>query len=191
MAGPTKYTKGRYSDAVCFLENPLPGLSGKQTGGRPGLRRGGDAHDPCYGRAGRRCGTRIHPEVPPLPSRRRSGPRGCPFTARGRQLKPSKGLLSVAAANGVVPGQGTAAISLQFGTNEFDEQTVSVTASQDTPTLLMRLIGEEKMEVQSRAVAAVPPVDLVLVLDRSGSLGQAGVWGDLQEAAKAVHPTFR
>ncbi len=91
--------------------------------------------------------------------------------------------LSVAAANGVVPGQGSAAISLEFGTNEFDEQTVSVTASQDTPTLLMRLIGEEKMEVSSRAVAAVPPVDLILVLDHSGSLGQAGAWNDLQDAA--------
>jgi Flp pilus assembly protein TadG len=93
--------------------------------------------------------------------------------------------LSVAAANGVVPGgQGNATISLQFGTNEFDEETVSVTASQETPTLLMRLVGETEMQVQSRAVAAVPPVDLVLVLDRSGSLGQAGVWGDLQDAAK-------
>lgn len=92
--------------------------------------------------------------------------------------------LSVAAANGVVPGQGTASISLSFGTNEFDEQTVSVTASQDTPTLLMRLIGEEEMEVQSRAVAAVPPVDLILVLDHSGSLGQAGAWDDLQDAVR-------
>lgn len=95
-----------------------------------------------------------------------------------------KRALAVAAANGVEAGKGNTVISLDFGKNEFDEETVAVTASQDTPTLLMKLIGEMTMDVQSRAVAAVPPVDLVLVLDQSGSLEKAHAWDDLQDAAK-------
>jgi Flp pilus assembly protein TadG len=92
--------------------------------------------------------------------------------------------VAVAAANGVQAGVHRATFSLSFGTNEAEEETVSVTASQPTPTLLMRLVGHEEMAVQSAAVAAIPPVDLVLVLDQSGSLGQAYAWDDLQEAAK-------
>jgi hypothetical protein len=92
--------------------------------------------------------------------------------------------MAVAAANGVQAGVHRATLSLSFGTNEAEEETVSVTASQPTPTLLMRLVGHEEMEVRSAAVAAIPPVDLVLVLDQSGSLGQAYAWDDLQEAAK-------
>jgi Flp pilus assembly protein TadG len=92
--------------------------------------------------------------------------------------------VAVAAANGVRAGVNGATFSLTFGTNELDEETVSVTAAQPTPTLLMRLAGYEDMEVRSAAVAAVPPVDLVLVLDQSGSLDQANAWDDLQDAAR-------
>lgn len=92
--------------------------------------------------------------------------------------------LAVAGANGVKQGENNADISLSFGTNEFDEETVTVTASQVTPTILMRLIGQDSMRVRSGAVAAVPPVDIVLVLDQSGSLDAANAWDDLQDAAK-------
>jgi hypothetical protein len=80
--------------------------------------------------------------------------------------------------------EGKSSISIAFGQNEFGELTVSVSATRETPTILMRLLGEDEMDVRSGAVAAVPPVDMVLVLDQSGSLEQANAWDDLQDAAK-------
>ena len=103
---------------------------------------------------------------------------------RSGESEATQRALAVAAANRVEAGIGNATISLTFGTNEFDEETVSVVAAQPTPTLLMRLVGRDIMEVSSAAVAAVPPVDLVLVLDQSGSLDAAHAWDDLQDAAK-------
>jgi len=103
---------------------------------------------------------------------------------RSGKSEARKRAAAVAAANRVEEGIGHATLSLTFGTNEFDEETVSVVAAQPTPTLLMRLVGRDIMEVSSVAVAAVPPVDLVLVLDQSGSLEAAHAWDDLQDAAK-------
>jgi Flp pilus assembly protein TadG len=103
---------------------------------------------------------------------------------RSGELEARQRAVAVAAANQVEEGVGNATLSLTFGTNEFDEGTVAVVATQPTPTLLMRLIGRDIMEVSSAAVAAVPPVDLVLVLDQSGSLDAAHAWDDLQDAAK-------
>jgi hypothetical protein len=90
----------------------------------------------------------------------------------------------VAGANGIQDGLDGTQVSLAFGTNEFDEETVTVIAARTIPTLLMKLAGEDSLQVQSGAVAAVPPVDIVLVLDQSGSLASAGAWDDLQDAAK-------
>ncbi len=98
--------------------------------------------------------------------------------------------LAVAEANGVDLGTDGANISIGFGTNEFDEETVSVRATQAIPTLLVRLIGRESMQVVSAAVAAVPPVDMVLVLDQSGSLDQANAWDDLQDAVRQFVRNF-
>lgn len=103
---------------------------------------------------------------------------------RGGEASARERAVAVALANGVDLGVDGANLTLSFGTNEYDEETVSVSATQDTPTLLMRLIGRETMLVRSAAVAAVPPVDLVLVLDQSGSLSQAHAWDDLQDAVK-------
>ena len=103
---------------------------------------------------------------------------------RSGQAEARQKAIAVAGANGVVDGVNTASITLTFGNNEFDEETVSVTATQATPTLLMKLIGQNVMDVKSAAVAAIPPVDIVLVLDQSGSLWRAGAWEPLQEAAR-------
>lgn len=92
--------------------------------------------------------------------------------------------MAVAGANGVWSDTEQSSITVSFGKNQFGEATVGVVASRETPTLLMRLIGKTSMDVRSRAVAAVPPVDMVLVLDQSGSLGDAHAWDDLQDAAK-------
>lgn len=71
-----------------------------------------------------------------------------------------------------------------FGVNAEGEQTVRVDAHLVMPTRLMRVLGVETMDVNSAAIAAVPPVDLVLVLDQSGSLKTADAFDDLQDAAK-------
>ena len=77
-----------------------------------------------------------------------------------------------------------------FGTNAKGEQTVQMDASRAMPTTLMRVLGFQSMDVRSAGVAAVPPVDLVMVLDQSGSLGTANAWDDLQDAAKLFVDNF-
>ena len=47
----------------------------------------------------------------------------------------------------------------------------------------MRVLGHTQMDVGASATAAVPPVDLVLVVDQSGSLEREHAWDDLQRAA--------
>ncbi len=98
--------------------------------------------------------------------------------------------ISVAAANDVVDGQNGVNLTVGFGTNVDGEQTVAMTATQTMPTVLMRMLGPDQITVASQAVAAVPPIDMVLVLDQSGSLGSAGAWDDLQQAAITFKDNF-
>jgi Flp pilus assembly protein TadG len=91
--------------------------------------------------------------------------------------------LRVAAANGVANGVGGITTSLIFGTNARGEATVSFTARQTVPTTFTLIMGIGALDVTARAVAAVPPVDVVLILDTSGSLASAGAFDELQQAA--------
>jgi Mg-chelatase subunit ChlD len=97
---------------------------------------------------------------------------------------------SIAAANNVVDGQNGVSLSVGFGSNAQGEQTVALTATQTMPTTLMAMVGPPDITVQSQAVSAVPPVDLVLVLDQSGSLGSANAFDDLQQAAIIFKDNF-
>lgn len=90
---------------------------------------------------------------------------------------------AVAAANGIVGG-GDVSTSVEFGVNDRGENTVTMTASRTIPTTFMRVLGHQDMSLAASATAAVPPVDMVLTLDQSGSLAGAGAWGDLQQAAR-------
>ncbi len=107
--------------------------------------------------------------------------------------------VAVATANGVPLGNFGVDYHLSFGNNGKGEETVSMTASRQVPTLLTRVLGFEQVRVRSSAVAAVKPVDLVLVLDQSSSL----LWEDcaggpvgqkafdcLQDAAKIFVQQF-
>ena len=67
-----------------------------------------------------------------------------------------------------------------FRTNPGDGAVVKVDAGHTT---LERLLGIDHINVRANSVAAVPPVDLILVIDQSGSLGTVGAWDDLQAAA--------
>ncbi|MGB5303758.1 MAG: VWA domain-containing protein [Gemmatimonadota bacterium] len=91
---------------------------------------------------------------------------------------------AAAAANGVGSTINGATLNMNVSTDEQGESTFEVGAMQTMPTILMRLLGIDHINVRARSVAAVPPVDLVLVIDQSGSLGTVGAWDDLQTAAK-------
>jgi len=98
--------------------------------------------------------------------------------------------LALAAANGVINGQNGISLSIGFGTNADGEQTVAVSATRTLPTTLMSILGPPDIALGTQAVAAVPPVDMVMVLDQSGSLGNAGAWDDLQQAAISFKGNF-
>lgn len=91
---------------------------------------------------------------------------------------------AVAYANGVGEAVNGATLDMSIATDELGESTFQVSAFQTMPTILMRLLGIDHINVAATSVAAVPPVDLVLVIDQSGSLGTVGAWDDLQVAAK-------
>lgn len=92
--------------------------------------------------------------------------------------------LDMAALNGLVDGSNGVDLTVSFGTNEFGERTIGVEARRHFRTLLMGVLGIDSMTVASAARAAIPPVDLILVLDQSGSLERNDAWDDLQDAAK-------
>lgn len=97
---------------------------------------------------------------------------------------------AVQRSNGIRNGAGGVSTSIAFGTSANGETTVIVRASRPVPTTFMRILGHQSMDVGAAATAAVPPVDLVLVLDQSGSLGSAGAWDDLQDAARTFVAYF-
>jgi Mg-chelatase subunit ChlD len=93
---------------------------------------------------------------------------------------------SLAAANGVDPAQ----LNIAFGVNAQGENTVSVSANEIMPTTFMRVLGQTQVDVGSIAEATVPPLDIVLVLDQSGSLKAMNAWDDLQNAARGFVDHF-
>jgi len=97
---------------------------------------------------------------------------------------------SAASVNGLSQGVGGASVAMVIGQNEWGEATFTVDASQPVRTTLMRVFGIDQITVAASASAAVPPVDLVLVLDQSGSLGSVGAWDDLQDAARTFVQEF-
>ncbi len=91
---------------------------------------------------------------------------------------------AAASANGVRSGAEGTTLGMTVTTDGQGESTFEVTAAYPMPTVLMRLLGIDLVNVKAKAVAAVPPVDLILVIDQSGSLGTVGAFDDLQVAAK-------
>lgn len=94
--------------------------------------------------------------------------------------------LAIASANGLTNGEDGVSIGLTFGTNPEGEQTVRVDVSSTSTALylLRPLVSENSFTVRRSAVAAVQPIDLVLVLDQSTSLSMANAWDDVQRSSK-------
>ncbi len=90
---------------------------------------------------------------------------------------------AVAYANRISPDLGEIETNIVFGMNGRGENTVEFTATQRLHTVFLHFLGLPDMVVSAVAEAAVPPLDVVLVLDTSGSLGQEDAWDDLQDAA--------
>lgn len=89
---------------------------------------------------------------------------------------------AVASLNGITDGVDGVSFSLSFATSGDGERTVTGEAAQPMPTTLMRILGWEQVDIGAAAVAAVPPLDVSLVIDQSGSLAREGAWDDLQDA---------
>ncbi|NNK49246.1 MAG: VWA domain-containing protein, partial [Gemmatimonadetes bacterium] len=111
-------------------------------------------------------------------------------TLRSGETAAREQATATAYANGVGSTINGAALSMTVSTDEQGESLFQVDATQTIPTILMRLLGIDHLDVRARSVAAVPPVDLILVVDQSGSLGTVGAWDDLQAAATEFIQNF-
>ena len=105
---------------------------------------------------------------------------------RQSQADAEQRIQALAKANGVDP----ALLNYSFSVNAEGENTVSVSASEIVPTTFMRVLGRNQVGVVAAAEATVPPLDLVLVLDQSGSIAREGAWDDLQNASKDFIDNF-
>lgn len=108
---------------------------------------------------------------------------------RQGQAAARQAALALAAANGESAALG-ATINVAFSKNNFGEDVVTVTASRNLPTTFMRVLDINTMGAVATASATVPPLDMALVLDQSGSLGAANAFDDLQAAAKTFVGMF-
>jgi hypothetical protein len=106
------------------------------------------------------------------------------------QAEATQRAFAMAKLNGVEDGVDGISLSLTFGTNALGELTVGMTAAKPMSVTFMRILGWDQITISSEAVAAVPPVDLALVLDQSYSLAQNNAWDDLQDAANQFVTNF-
>jgi hypothetical protein len=60
---------------------------------------------------------------------------------------------------------------------------IRVETEAEAPTFFMRIFGVDGVAVRAGAYAARRDVNIVVVIDRSGSLKKAGAWDDVQDAA--------
>ena len=91
---------------------------------------------------------------------------------------------AVARVNGVAPGVADITTSFQFGVNSRGENTITMAAGRTIPTTFMRVLGHDAISLGVTATAALTPIDMVLVLDQSGSLRTTNSWRSLQDAAR-------
>jgi Flp pilus assembly protein TadG len=91
---------------------------------------------------------------------------------------------AVAKANGIADGVNRVDLEVDFGSTANGEKTVSLTARRPVRTFFMQLVGKRELQVASTATAVAPPLDIVLVIDQSGSLEINGAWDELQAASK-------
>jgi Flp pilus assembly protein TadG len=85
----------------------------------------------------------------------------------------------------LVVGQPSYAPNPPVITTESDgSRSISLVGSAQSPTFFLGLFGYRNWNVKAYAKAGRRDVNIMLVLDRSGSLVDAGAWGDVQAGAK-------
>ncbi|MBW3630615.1 MAG: hypothetical protein KY464_15135, partial [Gemmatimonadetes bacterium] len=106
------------------------------------------------------------------------------------QTRATNAVMAIAAANGLVTGTNGAAVDVQFATDSKGRQTVGVSITRTQKLFFAGLLGLAEIPVRAAATATGPPIDLVLVLDQSGSLAEAQAWDDVQVASRAFVDYF-
>jgi Flp pilus assembly protein TadG len=98
----------------------------------------------------------------------------------------------VAAANYGTASDGSsrASYGVEIATPSADTYRIRVTGDAQSPAFFSRVIGKNEVDVAALAEATRYPLDISFVLDVSGSLGNAGVFDDLQEASKNFISNF-
>jgi len=81
-------------------------------------------------------------------------------------------------------------ISVQVAETAYRTRTVTVDASVDAPTYFMRLLGFNSVTVRARGRASRRDVNLILVLDRSGSMASSGACEPMKAAARQFVSQF-
>jgi Flp pilus assembly protein TadG len=99
-------------------------------------------------------------------------------------------VMNLAAANGVVKGTAGADVTMGFAKDSKGRQTVSVTVSRPQKLVFSGMLGFDEISMRATATATGPPVDLVMVIDQSGSLAQANAWDEVQSASKSFVGLF-
>ena len=85
---------------------------------------------------------------------------------------------------------GTSDCTIHFDDSEKEHGKIKVTATSNKGTLLVRLFGIDEVSAGNYGAAAKKEVEVMMVLDRSGSMQASGAMPDLKFAAKSFVDYF-
>jgi Flp pilus assembly protein TadG len=87
-------------------------------------------------------------------------------------------------------GSANRRITVEVAETGYRTRTVTVSATVDAPTFFMRIMNQNSTTVSALGKASRRDVNVMLVLDRSGSLDQAGACEPLKAAARGFVDQF-
>jgi Mg-chelatase subunit ChlD len=81
-------------------------------------------------------------------------------------------------------------VSIDVTETGFRTRTVTVTSRVEATTLFMRVFGHDKLPVATSSTASRRDVNMVMVLDRSGSMSTSGACTPMKDAARTFVASF-
>lgn len=87
-------------------------------------------------------------------------------------------------------GSTNATLSSNIRQTGYKTRVVDVTAYLDSPLYFMRILGQTTSRIGAHGQATRRDVNVIMVLDRSGSMAQAGVCGTMVAAARSFVDKF-
>jgi len=81
-------------------------------------------------------------------------------------------------------------LEIQIAETAYRTRTVLVQAAVTAPTYFMRLTGHNSVQVAAEGMASRRDVNLIVVLDRSGSMANSGACAPMKEAARSFVSHF-